>query len=181
MSDSRSFMFVSKKKASGTTVFSAMHYASPDCSGSPVSPTLVQVPGTYDLTNMATQGNTTIPQGDTSMVCAPSGLSNPGMAYVTVLYGPVLSFASGWGVGHFNSRGACDALNTTQLFSGTHFTNGCVRDAMTVSNYLAVAGCPGDGDAAAGRTGRVPRSWRHLSRPPGRCRHARAQARAACA
>jgi len=154
ISDSGSFMYVSKQApGSSVTKFQMVQYASNDCSGSPISPSLLSVPGTYDLTNMASQGNTTIPQGDMSMVCAPSGLNNPGMAYVTVLYAPVvLAFSSGWGVARFNSKKACNAVDTTRFFSGTQYTSGCVQDATTASNYFTVAGCPGDASMGVATT-----------------------------
>jgi hypothetical protein len=139
-------MYVSKPKAPGSSVtaFQMVQYASNDCSGSPVPPTLSVVPTTYDVSSMASQGNATAPEGDTSMICAPSGYINSGMAYVTVLYTPVLAFASGWGVGRFNSLKGCNAMDTTRFFSGTQYTGGCVLDAMTASNYYTVAGCPSD-------------------------------------
>jgi len=155
--DSGSFMYVSKKKASGAssvTVFQMMQFASNDCSGNPLLPSLLSsLPSMYGVTNMASPGNATYAaEGDTSMICAPSGLGNPGMAYVTVLYAPVLAFASGWGVGNFNSRKACNGMDTTRFFSGTQYTGGCVQDAMTASNYYTVAGCPTDSSAGTPTT-----------------------------
>jgi len=144
--DRGSFKYVPQKGASGSSVtaFMKMAYASDDCSG----PLSTPPPGPTNATNFNTTTYTwqsnAMPAGDTSMVCSPSGLADPNMAYATVVYAPVvLGFSSGWGVGRFNSLGACNALDTTKLFGGKQYTAGCVQDADVASNFISVTGCPG--------------------------------------
>jgi hypothetical protein len=113
---------------------------------------LSPLPATYDMSKLVTtttRGNTTA-QGATNAICAPSGLSNPGLPYATVLYAPVLALSSGWGVARFSSQGACNALDTTRLFSGTLYAPSCVLDANTASNYVAAPGCDAVGSSSAG-------------------------------
>ena len=138
MVDTGSFQYVSKALAGAVTVFQRITYTSNDCSGYPTSSSLS---GTYYAEYIVSQANTT-------MICDPTGLNDPGMGFVTVVYAPVLGFSSGWGVGRFSSQAACTTLNTTRLFSGTQYTSGCVKDADTASNFIAVAGC-GSGNPTA--------------------------------
>ena len=139
MTDSGSFKYVSNMIAGSVTLFQLESYDSNDCSGNPTSSSLA---GTYYAELIVSQANTT-------QLCDPTGLADPGLGFVSVVYAQVLAFSSGWGQARFNTYGACNTLNTTRLFSGVQYTSGCVKDADTASNYLSVAGC-GNGNTGVG-------------------------------
>jgi hypothetical protein len=132
-SDSGSYKFVPKPLAGSVTAFQAVMYASNDCSGNPVTPSLS---GTFHAENVVSQANTT-------MICAPTGLNNPNFAYVTVVFTPLSGAASGFSFARYNSRSSCNAEDNTKFFMARRLygVGGCFKDAETASNYISVAGC----------------------------------------
>jgi len=130
-SDSGSFLYKAIESPEGPTLFQRYSYLSNTCTGQLAE---ALVTGSY-------YANQVVSQANTSMICQTTGLNDPNMGFVTVVYAPLLGFSSGWGTGRFSSQAACNSLNTTQLFSGIQYTAGCVQDADTASSYISVGGC----------------------------------------
>jgi len=132
VADSGSIKVIPRPLAGSVTAFQTIYHTSNDCSGESGTTALT---GTFNAEYVVSQANTT-------MICAPSGLKDPNLAYVTAVFTPTVAHVAFFGFKRYNSLAGCNKNASSTFFSSTRFYNvgTCLQDPQTASNYVSVSG-----------------------------------------
>jgi hypothetical protein len=137
-SDSGSIKVIPRPLAGSVTAFQTIYHTSNDCSGDSGTTSLV---GTFNAEYVVSQANTT-------MVCAPTGLNDPNLAFVTVVFSPTVAHVSDYSIKRYNSFAGCSANDSSTFFLSTlfHGVGTCLQDPALPSTFVSVFGFGGTGN-----------------------------------